>query len=114
MPPPFSRAYLSSSHSETLEPRPRSPYAPSVLRTVPLLLALTALAPFQCSKSYDPTLRRDDDPGDALYDLAQDFKAKGDDKSYRETLQFLVKRYPSSRRAVKAREDLGADAGVTP
>ena len=44
----------------------------------------------------------DDDPGDALYELAQNFKAKGDDKSYRETLQFLVKRYPSSRRAVAA------------
>ena len=97
-----------------LEPGRCRPYAPPVLRTVPLLLALTALAPYQCSKSYDPTLRRDDDPGDALYELAQDFKAKGDDKSYRDTLQFLIKRYPSSRRAVQARAELGADAGAVP
>jgi len=75
---------------------------------------LTSLAPFQCSKSYDPTLRRDDDPGDALYELAQDFKARGDDKSYRETLQFLLKRYPSSRRAAKARMELAPDAGAAP
>lgn len=80
----------------------------------PLLLALIALAPLQCGKSYDPTLRRDDDPGDALYELAQDFRAKGDDKSYRETLQFLLKRYPSSRRCVKARMELEPDAGVVP
>jgi hypothetical protein len=67
----------------------------------------------QCAKERDPALRRDDDPGEALYDLAQDFKVKGNTSSYRDTLHFIVLRYPSSRRAVAARAELGdaLDAG---
>ncbi len=79
-----------------------------------LLSVVIALAPMQCRGSEDPALQRDETPGDALYDLAQQFHAKGDDAAYRETLRFLVARYPSSRRAVTARLELEADAGPAP
>ena len=74
-----------------------------------------ALAPVQCSKKYDDGLRREDTAGDGLWGLAEDFRAKGDDKSYEATLRYLVKRYPSSRRAERARQALGARLeGTTP
>ena len=76
------------------------------------VLAL-ALAPVQCSKKYDDKLRREDTAGDGLWGLAEDFRAKGDDKSYEATLRFLVKRYPSSRRASKAKEELDKRGGST-
>jgi hypothetical protein len=82
---------------------------------LPTVLAL-ALAPVQCSKKYDESLRREDSAGDGLWSLAEDFHAKGDDKSYEATLRFLLKRYPSSRRAPKARQALeqrGAAATTT-
>jgi hypothetical protein len=85
---------------------------PPVFRPLPLFLLLTALAPMQCgSKSQDPSLQREDTPGDALYTLAQDFRAKGNEAAYRDTLQFLIKKYPSSRRALAAKSELAPDAG---
>jgi hypothetical protein len=80
---------------------------------VPTVLAL-ALAPVQCSKKYDDGLRREDTAGDGLWGLAEDFRAKGDDKSCEATLRFLVKRYPSSRRAAKAKEALDARGAASP
>lgn len=71
-----------------------------------VIAALVALAPMQCRGSDDGSLRRYESPGDALYDLAQEFRAKGDDKAYRETLRFIVARYPSSRRATTAQLEL--------
>lgn len=86
---------------------------PPVFRPVPLLLLLVALAPMQCgNKSQDPSLQREDTPGDALYTLAQDFRAKGNDAAYRDTLRYLVKQYPSSRRALAAKSELESDAAV--
>ncbi len=64
----------------------------------------------QCRGSEDPALLRNDTPGEALYDLAQGFRTKGDDHAYRETLRFLIERYPSSRRAVLAKAELETDA----
>jgi hypothetical protein len=88
-------------------------YAAAVFRSLPVLVALLALAPMQCGgKSQDPSLRTDDNPGDALYDLAQDFRAKGNAQSYRDTLRFIVARYPSSRRAVTAKLELEEDGGL--
>lgn len=81
-----------------------------------VLMGLMALAPMQCPSKEDPALRRSDSAGDALYELAQDFRAKGNDASYRETLRFLMARYPSNRRAVAAKIELesasSADAGT--
>ena len=71
-----------------------------------ILLGSLALAPMQCQGKQDPDLRRYETPGDALYDLAQRFKARGDDQAYLETLRFLVARYPSSRHAPEARQIL--------
>lgn len=79
----------------------------------PILLLLTALAPMQCSKEYDPSKAREDTAGDGLWALAEDFKAKGNQEAYTSTLRFLIARYPSSRRAAKAREEL-EHAGATP
>lgn len=70
------------------------------------LSASLSLAPFQCARDPDPNLRREDTAGDALWALAQDFRARGNEPSARETLAYLVAKYPSSRYARAAREEL--------
>jgi hypothetical protein len=70
------------------------------------LAAALGWAPMQCSGDPDPNLRRYETPGEALYDLAGQFKAKGDAKAWQTTLEYLIARYPSSRHAKMAREDL--------
>lgn len=76
--------------------------------TAPLLLSL-ALAPYQCAREPDAASRREETPGEALYGLAEDFRARGDEEARRATLEFLIERYPSSRFAVSARADLDSD-----
>jgi len=66
----------------------------------------------QCGKSHDPSLQTEDSPGDALYSLAQDFRTKGNEQAYRDTLNFIIARYPSSRRAEAAKLELASDGGV--
>lgn len=68
----------------------------------------SANAPYQCSRKTPPELRLEDDAAEVLHDLAESFKASGDVKAQRETLRYLVKRYPSSRWAKMARQDLEA------
>ncbi|WP_437663235.1 hypothetical protein [Sorangium sp. So ce1182] len=80
-----------------------------------VLLAAVARAPYQCGASeVDPDRRIYEDPSEALYDLAERFKARGDRGAHADTLRFLVERYPSSRFAEMARRDLEAlgDAGA--
>ncbi|WP_437922610.1 hypothetical protein WMF37_26605 [Sorangium sp. So ce291] len=80
-----------------------------------VLLAAVARAPYQCGASeVDPDRRIYEDPSEALYDLAERFKASGDRGAHADTLRFLVERYPSSRFAEMARRDLEAlgDAGA--
>jgi len=79
-----------------------------------VLAALAGLghAPLQCSRSPDPELRREDTAGDALWDLAEDFRAKGNAAAAHETLRFLVERYPSNRHVPAARAALGETAGA--
>jgi TolA-binding protein len=75
-----------------------------------LLVALVfARAPYQCARTPDDTLRREDTAAQALYGLAQKFHKEGDDRAYKETLAFLIERYPASREAHAARVDLGGD-----
>lgn len=76
-----------------------------------LLLLAVLGAPFQCPSEPDPASAREERPGEALYGLAQEFREAGDEDAWRRTLEHLVRRYPSSRFAVTAREDL-ADAGI--
>ncbi len=88
-------------------------YACAVARWGALVMLSAALsgAPFQCSSEPDPSRAIEETPGQALYELAVEFKKNGDERAWRETLQYLIARYPSSRFAGTARRDLEA---VTP
>lgn len=68
-------------------------------------------APLQCSRDPEPDVRRYETPPEALYTLAQRFKEKGERQSYRETLAFLAERYPNSRFAMRAKDELAREAG---
>jgi Tfp pilus assembly protein PilF len=78
-------------------------------------LALSTLgsAPMQCRRDPDPNLRIEDTAGDALWDLAADFKKKGNEQAARDTLRYLVEHYPSNRHAEAARAELGPSAGAS-
>jgi outer membrane protein assembly factor BamD (BamD/ComL family) len=65
-----------------------------------------AIAPVQCAHDPDPNRRMEDEPGQALYELAQKFHDEGNERSRVETLEYIVKRYPSSRYANMAKLDL--------
>lgn len=65
-----------------------------------------ATAPFQCGREIDPGLRQEETAGDALWALAQTFSDAGDRAAERRTYEFLVDRYPSSRYASAARDEL--------
>ena len=82
--------------------------------TAGALLAALGTAPLQCRRDPDPSLRREDNAGDALYALAKDFRAKGDEESARQTLRFLVQRYPSNRHVPAVRAELGAEGAPSP
>jgi outer membrane protein assembly factor BamD (BamD/ComL family) len=71
------------------------------------VVAASSFAPFQCASKVDPNTQREDEPGEALYGLAEQFRAKGDAKARAETLRYLIKKYPTSRYAEQARIDLG-------
>jgi outer membrane protein assembly factor BamD (BamD/ComL family) len=71
-----------------------------------LLLASASFAPFQCASEADPNKRREEEPGEALYGLAEQFKAKGEQVARADTLRYLIKKYPTSRFAERARLDL--------
>jgi hypothetical protein len=72
-----------------------------------VVLAMLWSAPLQCSRQPDPTLDSFETPPDALYQLATRFKGEGDARAYRETLRYLSERYPNSRFAVRAKDELG-------
>ena len=72
-----------------------------------LLLAALSSAPFQCSSEVPPSDATEETPGQALYELAQRFRSQGNEKAWRETLNYLMERHPSSRFAETARQDLG-------
>ncbi|WP_437594517.1 tetratricopeptide repeat protein [Sorangium sp. So ce1000] len=79
-----------------------------------VILAAVAQAPYQCASGVEPDHREYEDPSEALYALAERFKASGDRRAEVDTLRFLVERYPSSRFARMAQQDLEAlgDAGA--
>ncbi len=77
-----------------------------VIRAVALSLSLTlGLAPLQCG-SGEPDDAHYESPPEALYGLAEHFKKAGKDDAYRSTLKYLVERYPNSRFAVRAKNEL--------
>ncbi len=71
-----------------------------------VLVASLGNAPMQCKHDPDPNYRREDTAGDALYALAQDFRAKGNEQAAKDTLRFLVEKYPSNRHVPAARAEL--------
>jgi hypothetical protein len=73
-----------------------------------LLLASLATAPYQCAGDRDPALEVEETPGEALYRLAEELRATGDEPARRRALRAIVERYPSSRFAPIAREELEA------
>lgn len=77
-----------------------------------LLIASLAsfAAPLQCGSGSD--MPREDSAGDALYNLAQDFRAKGNEQAAKDTLRFLVEHYPSNRHVPAARDELGQGAAA--
>jgi hypothetical protein len=79
-----------------------------IVRSIALVVGLGAFgaAPFQCGSKPDPELRREETAGDALWNLSQKFKADHNDAAARDTLRYLVDRYPSSRHTVAAKEEL--------
>jgi hypothetical protein len=78
-------------------------------------LSMLTIAPFQCGgRDPDPALRMEDTAGDALWDLAERFKAEHKDDAAREALTYLVEKYPSSRHVVAAKEELAQMGGPSP
>jgi outer membrane protein assembly factor BamD (BamD/ComL family) len=68
-------------------------------------------APYQCGHSPERSLR-EETPGEALYGVAQKLKAEGDQRGYETTLRYLIERYPSSRFAAMAEDELGVDGAA--
>lgn len=81
------------------------------MRLIALVLCAPLIgAPLQCGSEPPAAERRYETPGEALYGLAEQFKAKGDQVAWRSTLEYLVARYPNSRYAKMAKDDLDARA----
>jgi len=83
------------------------------------ILASTASAPVQCARNPDPEHAIEEDPAEALYGLAEQFRDQGDPGARKSTLLYIRKRYPSSRFADRASHDLQEigvhiDAGTSP
>ena len=70
--------------------------------TLALSLLLLGAAPFQCSSDPNPTRRLQDTPAEALWQLAEQFRADGNEAARRTTLTRLVERYPGTREAERA------------
>lgn len=74
-------------------------------------LAVTMLAshaPLQCGwRKPPPEAERTETAGEALWNLAERFGAEGDAPARERTLRYLVERYPSSRFAKRAADELG-------
>jgi hypothetical protein len=78
------------------------------------LLLASLNAPLQCGSGSDHSMPREDSAGDALYNLAQDFRAKGNEQAARDTLRYLIEHYPSNRHVPAARAELGESGGAAP
>jgi outer membrane protein assembly factor BamD (BamD/ComL family) len=70
------------------------------------LAAALGTAPMQCGHGSSDAVAHEDSPGDALYALSQDFHAKGNDEAAKQTLRYLVEKYPSNRHVPAARAEL--------
>jgi outer membrane protein assembly factor BamD (BamD/ComL family) len=76
-----------------------------------VLLASVATAPFQCASKAGPEQRLEEEPAEVLYELAEKFKVEGNSKARARTLRYLLERFPSSRFAETAKQDLAGMPG---
>jgi hypothetical protein len=76
-----------------------------------LVVAALGNAPLQCGHG-GADVKHEDDAGDALWALAMDFRAKGNEEAARQTLRTLVDKYPSNRHVPEAREELAGSPHV--
>jgi outer membrane protein assembly factor BamD (BamD/ComL family) len=77
-----------------------------------LLLSAATTAPIQCASKPKPEQRLEEEPAEALYNLAERFKKLGNQPAQAETLRTIVERYPVSRFAEAARLDLEQMGGA--
>lgn len=63
----------------------------------------------QCQSEPPPEQNRYEHPPEALYALSKRLRAEGELKAWRITLETIVERYPNSREAVMAKDDLEQD-----
>ncbi|MEM9072727.1 MAG: hypothetical protein AAGE52_29750 [Myxococcota bacterium] len=68
-----------------------------------LIGALLWIAPFQCASDPDPNRRLEDTPAEALWGLAERFRAAGNEDARRTALHEITERYPTSSEAERAR-----------
>ena len=71
-----------------------------------VVVGMLGNAPMQCGGGHGSD-KHEDDGGDALWNLAEDFRAKGNEDGRKQTLRYLVEKYPSNRHVPAAREELG-------
>lgn len=89
---------------------------PPRIHTISFAMAIfgsVATAPVQCARSPEPELAIEEEPGEALFGLAEQFREQGNVEARKSTLLYIVKHYPSSRFAARAKQDLEA-LGSTP
>jgi len=80
-----------------------------VLGSLLLAAASAVFAPMQCQSEPPPEQNRYEHPPEALYALSKRLRAAGEAKAWRITLETIVERYPNSREAVMAKDDLEQD-----
>ncbi len=68
----------------------------------------SSTAPYQCSKSPDPQRAMEEEPSEALYKLAETFHAQGDERARETKLRTVAERFPTTRWAEIARQDLAS------
>lgn len=97
--------------SYTLRAASRSAYLANVRAWILIAALGGAAAPYQCAGDPEFKERKEETPAEALFGLAQQFKARGETQAWRDTLEYLVARYPNSRFAKMAKSDLAEGGG---
>jgi hypothetical protein len=77
-----------------------------------ILVAALSSAPFQCGRAPTADSRIEETAAEALYRLAGEFRARGEVAAAKATLRHLVERYPGSREAHLAADDLARLEGA--
>jgi outer membrane protein assembly factor BamD (BamD/ComL family) len=79
-----------------------------------LASALLGVAPAQCGEPEPIQYARRDDPAETVYRLGERLRDRGHDEAARDTWEFLVEQYPSSRWSEKARVALEREPAPAP